>query len=65
MSSDAAITLPIPTIKPPTEPGALDSDAFSGSVAHQKNAHSVIPGGAHTYAKGDDQMPEAAPLVIE
>ena len=65
MPSDAAITLPTPFIKPPTELRALDSDAFSGSVAHQKKAHGVIPGGAHTYAKGDDQMPAAAPLVIE
>lgn len=65
MFSDAGITLPTPFIKPPTELRAIHSDAFSGSVAHQKKAHGVIPGGAHTYAKGDDQMPEAAPLVIE
>lgn len=43
----------------------LDCDRYSRSVAHQQRAHGVIPGGAHTYAKGDDQMPEAAPLVIE
>ncbi|MDX1440042.1 MAG: glutamate-1-semialdehyde 2,1-aminomutase, partial [Rubricoccaceae bacterium] len=38
---------------------------FARSVAHQAKAHRLIPGGAHTYAKGDDQMPEAAPLVID
>ena len=27
----------------------------------QKLAHSIIPGGAHTYAKGDDQYPLLAP----
>ena len=27
----------------------------------QKRAHSIIPGGAHTYAKGDDQYPLLAP----
>lgn len=28
-------------------------------------AHEVIPGAAHTYAKGDDQFPEQAPSFIE
>lgn len=27
-------------------------------------AHEIIPGGAHTYAKGDDQYPELAPHFI-
>src|SRR5690606_27732053 len=27
-------------------------------------AHQLIPGGAHTYAKGDDQYPEQAPHFI-
>ncbi len=26
--------------------------------------HRLVPGGAHTYARGDDQMPEAMPVVI-
>ncbi|HEY7681320.1 MAG TPA: glutamate-1-semialdehyde 2,1-aminomutase [Gemmatimonadales bacterium] len=30
----------------------------------QERAHSVIPGGAHTYAKGDDQYPIVAPPFI-
>lgn len=34
---------------------------FSRSRALQAKAHSLIPGGSHTYAKGDDQFPEQAP----
>jgi glutamate-1-semialdehyde 2,1-aminomutase len=30
----------------------------------QCRAHEIIPGGAHTYAKGDDQYPEQAPMHI-
>jgi glutamate-1-semialdehyde 2,1-aminomutase len=30
----------------------------------QQRAHDLIPGGAHTYAKGDDQYPETAPPFI-
>jgi len=35
----------------------------SSPEAHalQRKAHRLIPGGAHTYAKGDDQFPESAP----
>ena len=33
---------------------------FARSHALQKKSHAVIPGGAHTYAKGDDQYPERA-----
>jgi len=31
----------------------------------QARFHSVIPGGAHTYAKGDDQYPETMPVYLE
>ena len=34
---------------------------FDRSVELSKRAHELIPGGAHTYAKGDDQYPESAP----
>jgi glutamate-1-semialdehyde 2,1-aminomutase len=37
---------------------------FSKSHALQPKAHRLIPGGAHTYAKGDDQFPEHAPGFI-
>src|SRR5690606_20301591 len=30
----------------------------------RRRAHELIPGGAHTYAKGDDQFPENAPPFI-
>jgi glutamate-1-semialdehyde 2,1-aminomutase len=41
--------------------GARD---FSKSRVLQSKAHRLIPGGAHTYAKGDDQYPEQAPAFI-
>jgi glutamate-1-semialdehyde 2,1-aminomutase len=34
------------------------------SKALQRKSHALIPGGAHTYAKGDDQFPELAPGFI-
>jgi len=43
---------------------AVGSRDFSGSRAFQAKAHRLIPGGAHTYAKGDDQYPEQAPAFI-
>lgn len=36
----------------------------SGVQWVQKRAHRLIPGGAHTYAKGDDQYPVSAPPFI-
>jgi glutamate-1-semialdehyde 2,1-aminomutase len=37
---------------------------FIQSRALQSKSHALIPGGAHTYAKGDDQYPELAPGFI-
>ena len=37
---------------------------FSESRRLQAKSHSIIPGGAHTYTKGDDQFPEEAPAFI-
>ena len=37
---------------------------YAASRAHQVRAHRAVPGGAHTYAKGDDQMPLAMPVVV-
>ena len=31
---------------------------------YRKKIHELIPGGAHTYSKGDDQFPENAPAAI-
>lgn len=36
----------------------------SSARALQQRAHELIPGGAHTYAKGDDQYPETAPPFV-
>ena len=36
---------------------------FSGSGKLQDRFHAIIPGGAHTYAKGDDQFPEFSEAV--
>jgi glutamate-1-semialdehyde 2,1-aminomutase len=43
----------------PTKPPF--SQSFATSTKMQARAHAVIPGGAHTYAKGDDQYPVLAP----
>jgi glutamate-1-semialdehyde 2,1-aminomutase len=37
---------------------------FTKSRQLQAKSHSLIPGGTHTYAKGDDQFPEEAPAFI-
>ena len=34
------------------------------SKIYSKEIHELIPGGAHTYSKGDDQFPENAPAAI-
>lgn len=38
---------------------------FDASLALRERFNAVIPGGAHTYAKGDDQWPEFAAPYIE
>jgi glutamate-1-semialdehyde 2,1-aminomutase len=38
---------------------------FQRSKELRQRSHHVIPGGAHTYAKGDDQYPEEAPGFID
>jgi len=40
------------------------ADRFSRSRAYREKVHDIIPGGAHTYAKGDDQYPLHAPAAI-
>lgn len=42
----------------------MQAQDFSRSRALQSAAQRSIPGGAHTYAKGDDQFPENAPGFI-
>jgi glutamate-1-semialdehyde 2,1-aminomutase len=38
---------------------------FKKSIELQKKFNNLIPGGSHTYAKGDDQFPEFMPVYIE
>jgi glutamate-1-semialdehyde 2,1-aminomutase len=38
--------------------------SFEKSRQIQERFHTVIPGGGHTYAKGDDQFPESMPPYI-
>ncbi len=37
---------------------------FEKSNAYRARIHDLIPGGAHTYSKGDDQFPERSPAAI-
>lgn len=38
---------------------------FTKSLELQKHFNDIIPGGSHTYAKGDDQYPEFMPIYID
>jgi glutamate-1-semialdehyde aminotransferase/spore coat polysaccharide biosynthesis protein SpsF (cytidylyltransferase family) len=37
---------------------------FKESDKYRSKIHDLIPGGAHTYSKGDDQFPQLAPAAI-
>jgi len=37
---------------------------FTKSNQYREEIHQLIPGGAHTYSKGDDQFPELSPAAI-
>ncbi|MEQ8363071.1 MAG: glutamate-1-semialdehyde 2,1-aminomutase [Cyclobacteriaceae bacterium] len=37
---------------------------FAQSENYRSRIHDLIPGGAHTYSKGDDQFPEQSPAAI-
>ena len=37
---------------------------FTNSDEFRKRIHQLIPGGAHTYSKGDDQFPQLSPAAI-
>jgi glutamate-1-semialdehyde 2,1-aminomutase len=50
----------MPAIIPKQEPNRPITN-FERSKQLQQKSHQLIPGGAHTYAKGDDQYPELAP----
>lgn len=38
---------------------------FQKSDQYRNKIHQLIPGGAHTYSKGDDQFPELSPAAID
>lgn len=46
-------------------PSRLGGVEFAEGRRLSAKAHRLIPGGAHTYAKGDDQYPEQAPHFIQ
>lgn len=50
------------TLKPVAE--MVERTRFDQSAALRHLVHNTIPGGAHTYAKGDDQFPERSPGFI-
>jgi glutamate-1-semialdehyde 2,1-aminomutase len=47
-------------MRPPSEVGRT----FTTSTAMQQRLHELVPGGAHTYARGSDQYPEGMAPVI-
>ncbi|TDT31173.1 glutamate-1-semialdehyde 2,1-aminomutase [Naumannella halotolerans] len=52
----------------PGSPQVLHPDArvdrFDRSIAAQAALHDIVPGGAHTYARGSDQYPADKPSVL-
>jgi glutamate-1-semialdehyde 2,1-aminomutase len=62
---EVAVLDPPMSVKPPVADRTHPSlTASARSEALRRRAHETIPGGAHTYAKGDDQYPEGAPAFI-
>jgi glutamate-1-semialdehyde 2,1-aminomutase len=60
VKADATMTPKPPAIDAPAEP--LTESSRSAEL--RSRAREIIPGGAHTYAKGDDQYPVGAPGFI-
>ena len=53
------------SVSKPAELGLrLGGVNFERGRGLSRRAHELIPGGAHTYAKGDDQYPEPSPAFI-
>jgi glutamate-1-semialdehyde 2,1-aminomutase len=46
-----------------TEP--MTTNAEADFAALRRRLHAVIPGGAHTYSRGDDQFPAIAPPMLD
>ena len=56
---------PVKPIDTPREFAALERKDFARSRSLQQQVHQIIPGGCHTYAKGDDQFPVLSPGFIK
>lgn len=52
------------TVRRVSTPSADHPSPSDAARDLQRRAHRVIPGGAHTYAKGDDQFPANAPPLL-
>jgi glutamate-1-semialdehyde 2,1-aminomutase len=48
-----------------TAPAPAHSNTAADFAALRARLHRVIPGGAHTYSRGDDQFPAIAPPVLD
>ncbi|MEJ2888082.1 glutamate-1-semialdehyde 2,1-aminomutase [Actinomycetospora aeridis] len=53
------------TSVPHSSSSAPSGPDFSGSARLQARLHDLVPGGAHTYARGSDQYPETVTPIIE
>ena len=51
--------------RPIGELGPVSQPSFEKSEALQRRLHHLVPGGAHTFARGSDQFPEGMAPVIE
>ncbi|WP_400191535.1 glutamate-1-semialdehyde 2,1-aminomutase [Hymenobacter sp. B81] len=58
MMPSELLAAPVQSAAPAPQP------SFTASRALQPRLHALIPGGSHTYAKGDDQFPEHMPPVM-
>src|SRR5262249_8046774 len=47
------------------DPKFASSNAAADFAALRERLHRAIPGGAHTYSRGDDQFPSIAPPILE
>ena len=47
------------------DPRLAPTNSEADFDALRRRLHGVIPGGAHTYSRGDDQFPRIAPPVLE
>lgn len=51
-------------MKPLVQSSGRTVTTFAKSDQYRQDSHRFIPGGAHTYSKGDDQFPALAPAAI-